>query len=90
MADGKTEVQKAAGTAGASGGGGTGAASGLSSLDIQAAMDEAAEACAKKGITDPDEIREAKLAAREKVKADYREAEAKRIRDEADAAKKDR
>lgn len=36
---------------------------------IEAAMAEATKACFAKGITDDESIREAKLAARDKVKA---------------------
>lgn len=47
---------------------------GLSGRDIEAAMAAAVEQCSKNGITDADEVREAMLAAREKVKADFARA----------------
>lgn len=70
-------IAAAVGTAAAGGGRpGLGAA-------IEAAMVKAHEDCFAKGITDDDSIKEAKLAAREKVRAEF----AKREAAEAKAAK---
>lgn len=66
----KVTVQRAAGTAGGGG-------NDLSATGIQDAMDAAARALAAKGVTDPDEIRDAKLAARAKFTADARALAAK-------------
>jgi len=73
----KTRVVEASMAAG----GGTHIGSGLL-LDpraIERAMGKATEAALAKGITDPDKILKAKLAARDQVKAEFRQAEAKHL-----------
>ena len=57
-----------------SGGAGGSIGVGLSSKAIEQAMSEAALKALADGVTDNDEIKKLKLAAREKVKADYRKA----------------
>lgn len=52
--------------------------SGYDANGIQAAMDQAAQALFSKGIHDPDQIRDAKLAAREKFKSASRPPKRKR------------
>lgn len=62
-----------AATTGSAGGGGND----LAAIDIQNAMDAAATKAGREGITDPDKIRDLKLAARESFKEDARKAAAK-------------
>jgi hypothetical protein len=72
MAKPKTKIAAAVGTAT------SGEATGdLHYSAIQAAMDEAAQKCFDDGIQDPDKVREAKLAARERVKAEFAEDQAR-------------
>ena len=73
-------IQQAAGNAGSS-------SNDLSGEAIQDVMARAVEECAEAGITDPDEIREAKLAAREKFKKEMREAAEKASREATKATK---
>jgi hypothetical protein len=55
---------------------------------IEAAMAQAVTDCFKKGITDDDSVREAKLEARERVKREFAAAEAKAAKAAATEAKK--
>jgi hypothetical protein len=55
---------------------------------IEAAMAQAVNDCFKKGVTDDDSVREAKLAARERVKQEFAAAEAKAAKEAAKAAEK--
>lgn len=59
----------------------------LSVQDLEAAMTEATEACFRKGITDPDKVRDAKLAARDKVR---KAASARIVKAQKEAARRDR
>lgn len=52
-------------------------------IEIQDAMAGAAAKAAEEGISDPDEVRDRMLAARSALKQERREAETKRISDEA-------
>ncbi len=61
----------------AGGGGGIGGL--LDPRAIEQAMGQAHLGALKKGITDPDKHRELMLAAREKVKTDFRASEKKRL-----------
>ena len=74
----KTTVAAASGHAG-----GTDPSTLLSGDAIQEAMDAAAADCFKRGIHDPEKVKEAKLKARERVKKDHAEA----VRKAARAAK---
>lgn len=78
----KTAVQIAEAVGTASGGQGD-----IPADVIQQAMDEATKACFAKGVTDPDAIREAKLAARQAVKDEFAAAQRKAAREAAKAAK---
>lgn len=73
----KTTVAAATGHAGG------GDPQALSGQAIQEAMDAAAADCFKRGIHDPDKVRDAKLKAREKVKRAHADA----VRKAARAAK---
>lgn len=71
-----TKIAAATGTAG-------GGSNDLSGAGIEAAMNKAAEDAAKKGITDPDRIRDVKLAARKAYTEDARKAAAKAAKSSA-------
>lgn len=77
-----TTVAKASGNASASGG----AKGGIPSSLIEQAMADAAAALHKKGVWDDDEIREAKLAARKKVKADWNAEQERLAKEERERA----
>lgn len=76
--DSASRVVEAVGSAGA--GGNT-----ISAEVMEKVMSDAVMDCAKKGISDPELIREAKLAARKEYKAAVAKAEAERIAAEAAA-----
>lgn len=64
------------------------AGSSISARAIEEAMTNAAAECHRKGITDDDEIREAKLAARQRVKDDFAKQQARAEREARAAARK--
>jgi hypothetical protein len=69
------EPKVAAATGSAAAGGGD-----LDQAAIQDAMDAAAADCFKKGVHDPEKVRDAKLKARERVKREHRDAQVKAAR----------
>lgn len=81
----EVKVVKAAGQAGA----GDGSKGGLSSRVIEQAMSDAAAALHEKGVWDDDEIRDAKLAARERMKRERREEEERRAAEARKAAEEE-
>lgn len=80
MAKPATKIAAATGTAGAG-------SMGLAAKGIEDAMAKAAAECHRKGITDDEEVREAKLAARAKFKRDHAAREAKAQREAARKAR---